>query len=63
MAKQPYQLRLEPELLETIRELAKKEKRSVNNMIEVLLSYGLEYVNIREENKLSPSLQAVEDRV
>jgi len=45
MAKIQYPTRLDPELLESIREQAKIQNRSVNNMIEVLLGYGLQYVS------------------
>lgn len=49
MAKIPYQMRIEPELLEELKLKAKKEKRSVNNMAEVLIEYGLEVFNQKEQ--------------
>ena len=62
MPKVPYPTRLDPELLESVREQAKIQKRSVNNMIEVLLEIGLQYASgtpiengAMVENKLKAS--------
>ncbi len=45
MAKVPYPTRLDPELLEIIKEQARIRKRSVNGMIEILLEFGLKYLS------------------
>lgn len=50
MVKTPYQIRISQDLLEKIRNQAQAEQRSINNMIEVLLNYGLIYSSIKEEN-------------
>lgn len=52
MAKLPYQIRIKPDQLKVIKERAVQEKRSVNNMIEVLLENGLKYNGIRNENTI-----------
>jgi hypothetical protein len=45
MAKIPYSTRLDPELLDAIRQQAKIRKRTVNSMIGVLCEYGLQYLS------------------
>jgi hypothetical protein len=45
MAKIPYPTRLDPELLEIIKHQAKIRNRSINNMIEELLKYGILYLS------------------
>ncbi len=47
MTKQPFSLKLPPELMEKVREQALKEHRPVNNLIEVAL---LEYLEKAKEN-------------
>jgi len=43
MSKEPFSLKLEPDVMQAVREQAKKEHRPVNNFIEnVLFAYLLE---------------------
>lgn len=46
MGKQPFSLKLPPELLERVREQAAKEHRPVNNLIEVAI---LDYLEKQKE--------------
>lgn len=52
MAKIPYPTRLDPDLLEAIKQQAKIQKRSVNSMIEILCEYGLQYFSNTTQEQL-----------
>jgi len=60
MAKIPYPTRLDPQLLDDIKEQARTRKRSVNNMIEVLLQYGMQYL---AENTVEPEITINTNRI
>lgn len=63
MAKIPYPTRLEPQLLDSIKVCAKQQNRSVNNMIEVLLEYGVQYFNEISTDKKLIVRNSIENQV
>jgi len=48
MAKEQFSVRIPPDILQQIDELATKEHRTRNNMTEVLILKGLEVMRLRE---------------
>ena len=60
MSKIPYSLRLEPELLQKIKDQSKIRRRNINNMFEVLLEYGILYLN---EHSIEPEIEIRTDKI